>query len=148
MNCYTAGIIGIGMLAATFSTMTVSEDQHDVLRKTLSPKLTEIYTNISIERRNIYFQGLLFGLFVSYFLLRFTKTTNLFHRITFYLALTIPISVLYYFLIPKTDYMLNHLKTPEENKAWLEVYNYMKHRYIFGFIFGSLSAIPISYALC
>jgi hypothetical protein len=57
-------------------------------------------------------------------------------------------SVLYYCLMPKNDYMLNHLKTPEEIKAWLNIYKTMKRRYLLGLIFGLLSAIPISNSFC
>jgi hypothetical protein len=44
--------------------------------------------------------------------------------------------------------MLNHLKTPEEIKAWLKIYKKMKRRYLFGFVLGLLSAIPISNSFC
>lgn len=148
MNCITSGIIGIGMLGATYATMSVSEEQHNKLRKLFSPELDDIYNNIILERRNHYFQGILLGLIVSYFAGKILRTNNIFYRVSFFLAITIPMSVLYYFLMPKSDYMLNHLKTPEENKAWLEVYKTMKQRYLVGFILGSLSAIPIAYALC
>ena len=50
--------------------------------------------------------------------------------------------------MPKSDYMLNHLTTQEENKAWLEVYKQMQQKYLIGFILGSLSAIPLSLILC
>lgn len=148
MNCYVSGIIGIAMLAATFSTMSVSEEQDRVLRKLLTPEIADIYSDIAIERRNLYFQGLILGLLISYFALKVFQTTNSFHRVTFTLAITGPVSVLYYFLMPKSDYMLNHLKTPEEVKAWLEVYKTMKQRYFLGFLFGMIAAIPIAYSFC
>lgn len=148
MNCYLSGIVGIGMLGATFATMTVSEEQHDVLRKVLSPELDFIYTNIVAERRNLYMQGLVLGLATSYASLRLVSTRNLFHRIAFVLAVTMSISAVYYSLMPKSDYMLNHLKTSEENKAWLSIYKTMKHRYFFGMVLGSLAAVPIAYAMC
>lgn len=148
MNCYTSSIIGLGMLGATYSTMSVTKEQKEKLKKTLSPELQERYEKIVAERRDHYFQGLVIGLIVSYFMLRLLNITNIFHRVTFFLAITIPTSVLYYSLMPKSDYMLNHLKTPEQNKAWLEVYNTMKHSYLYGFAFGSLSAIPLAFVLC
>ena len=148
MNCYVSGIIGIAMLAGTFSCMTVSEDQHNRLRKIFSDELDEIYGKIVAERRNIYFQGLILGLLVAYFCALKIRFENTFHRITFFLAISLSITVLYYLLMPKSDYMLNHLKTVEENKAWLEVYKVMQQRYFLGVLFGLLSAIPIAYAMC
>ena len=148
MNCYTSGIIGLGMLFATFSTMSVTEEQHNMLRKVFSPELDERYEKIIIERRNLYFQGILLGLLISYFLLKNFNMINDFHKITFVFSITLFVSVIYYFLMPKSDYMLKHLKTPEENKAWLHVYNFMKQRYFLGMLFGMLAAIPIAYSMC
>lgn len=148
MNCYTSGIVGLGMLFATYSTVSISDNEEKRLLDIFPPELDKIYIKISKERANIYFQGLIFGLIISYLLLNYIKLTTSFHKATFFLAITLIISVLYYFLIPKSDYMLNHLQTQEQNKAWLEVYKNMQKKYITGFIIGCLSAIPISYAVC
>jgi uncharacterized protein YacL len=148
MNCYTSGILGLGMLFATYSTVSISNQEEKKLLEIFPPELDKIYLQIANERANIYFQGLILGLIISYLLLNSIKLTTSFHKATFFLAVTLIISVLYYFIIPKSDYMLNHLQTPEQNKAWLEVYKNMQKRYITGFIIGCLSAIPISHAVC
>lgn len=147
-SCLIAGVFGIGMLCAAFSCMSISEEQRYIFSKKLSPELDDIHSRIVIERRNLYFQGILLGLLFSYVLLKIYKTFNTFHRVSFVLAVTTLTSVVYYFLMPKSDYMLNHLKTPAENKAWLEMYTYMKQRYFLGFLFGSLAAIPLAYSMC
>ena len=148
MNCVTAGIFGLAMLGASASTMMVTEEQHNMLRKTFSDDLDEIYGNIVIERRNHYIQGILLGCLISFFVLQLTRISNRFHKISFFFALTLTVTVVYYFLMPKSDYMLNHLKTEEQNKAWLEVYKTMKQRYFLGFVLGALAAVPIAYAMC
>lgn len=148
MNCYVSGMIGIGMLAATFSCMTVSEEQHNRLRQKFSPELDATYTKIVKERRNLYFQGLILGLILAYFCLRFIKPVNMFHRMMFFFAVSLLTAVVYYSVMPKSDYMLNHLKTAEENKAWLEMYKTMQQRYFIGIVLGLLSGIPISHTLC
>ncbi len=148
MNCTIASFVGLGFLGASFATLSVSKEQTNFLRNKIHPEIAEIYENIVKERREHYFQGLLLGLFFSYFSLHLLKTSNLFFKITYSLMVTIATSVLYYFIMPKSDYMLNHLKTKEENQAWLQVYNTMKQRYISGFLLGSAAAIPLSYALC
>jgi uncharacterized protein YacL len=148
MNCYTLGILGLGMLFATYSTVSISNHEEKKLLDIFPPELDKIYIKIASERANIYFQGLILGLIISYLLLNSIKLTNSFHKATFFLAITLIISVLYYFIIPKSDYMLNHLQTQEQNKAWLGVYKNMQKRYILGFIIGCLSAIPISHAVC
>ena len=148
MNCYVSGLFGLAMLGATFSTMSVSKDQYNQLTSLLSPKLAEKYHNIVNERRNHYVQGVVFGLLITYFILKNYQLSNEFHKMAFSVGITGMISVLYYFLMPKTDYMLRHLKSPEEIKAWLKIYKTMKTRYFLGFLFGLLSAIPIANSLC
>ena len=148
MNCYLSGIIGLGMLVASYSTMSISKQEKNRLLNIFPSELDNIYIKISNERRNIYFQGLILGLVASYLLISLVALTTPFHKATFFLAITLITSVLYYFIVPKSDYMLNHLQTQEQNKAWLDVYKKMQSRYISGFILGCLSAIPISYAVC
>jgi hypothetical protein len=63
-------------------------------------------------------------------------------------AVTLGIGVLYYLLMPKSDWMLLHLKTADENKAWLEVYKTMKQRYLIGMILGAAASVPFANALC
>jgi hypothetical protein len=148
MNCYVSGILGTAMLAASISTMTVTKEQHDVLRKVLSDDLDKVYENIIAERRNHYIIGLVLGLALSYTVLKFLKISNRFHRMSLFVLITLVTGGLFYSLMPKSDYMLNHLKTEEENKRWLEVYKTMKQRYLIGFIFGALAAVPLANALC
>jgi uncharacterized protein YacL len=148
MNCTLSALVGIGMLGAAVSTMTVSKEQHDLLKETLSDELDQVYDSIAIERRNHYLMGLALGLVLAFMTLRMVKTSNRFHRMTLFTLITLVTAVTVYSVLPKSDYMLNHLKTEEQTKAWLEVYKTMKHRYMLGFALGSLAAIPLAYAMC
>lgn len=148
MNCIVSGIVGLGLLGGSLLTMTVSEEEHLRLRETLSKELDTLYTNIAIERRNLYFQGLVLGLVLATAIAWKVKITNKFHKVSFMVAITFMVAVGYYSLMPKSDYMLNHLKTSEQNKAWLDIYKTMKQRYMLGVIGGALAAIPLSYAMC
>lgn len=148
MNCIASGIFGIAMLTASFATMSVSEEQQKYLKRKFSPRLNKIYCNIVKERRNLYLQGLLLGLVFGYFLSKVVHTTNHFHRTTLIVGVGLAVSVIYYFLMPKSDYMLNHLESVRQNKAWMKVYTTMKQRYFLGLVFGIIAAIPLSYAVC
>ena len=44
--------------------------------------------------------------------------------------------------MPKSNYMLDHIKTPEQAKAWLKIYRHMKKNCHIGMILGVL-ALPI-----
>lgn len=148
MNCVVSGIVGLGLLGGSVMTMTVSEEEHLRLKATLSEELDLIYTKIAIERRNLYLQGLVLGLVLATALAWKIKISNKFHKVSFMVAITLMVAFSYYSLMPKSEYMLNHLKTSEQNKAWLEVYKTMKQRYMLGVIGGALAAIPLSYAMC
>jgi len=148
MNCLTSGVLGVGMLAATFATLTVSNEQRDNLKKVLPDDLDLVYDKITKERRNHYLQGIAIGLIVSYLAVQNMETTSDFHTVSLFVLITMAMAVLYYSVMPKSDYMLNHLKTQEENKAWLAVYKTMKQRHVVGFILGSLAAIPFAMSMC
>lgn len=148
MNCYTSGILGIAFLGASFSSLTVSQYQKDILLSTLPHHLFDKYVEIIHERRSIFFTGLILGLILAVLITNNTKTNNEFHRITLFCLITIAFSVFYYFLIPKSDYMLNHLTNNEQNQAWLAVYKLMKRRYIMGFLLSALAALFISQYFC
>jgi hypothetical protein len=148
INCYLSGILGIALLSASISTMSVSEEQHNILRNTFSKDLVIRYGNIVVERRNHYVFGIILGVILSYCVLQFLNISNRFHRTSLFLTITLITASVFYFIMPKSDYMLNHLKTKEQNMEWLEVYKTMKYRYFIGFLLGVFAAIPLSHSLC
>ncbi|NDB35193.1 MAG: hypothetical protein EB023_07565 [Flavobacteriia bacterium] len=138
------------MLGASTLTMTVSKEQHDKMKAVFSDELDKIYEEIVRERRNQYLEGLLFGFLIAAAILYFYRDRfHLhFHRVIAFFAISLFTAMTYYMLMPKSDYMLNHLKTPEQNKAWLEMYKTMQSRYLLGMLLGALSALPIANAFC
>jgi len=148
MNCFLSGILGVGLLGASISTLSVSEEQRNVMYKALPDDLDKVYEKIVIERRNLYIVGLVIGIVLSYLVVTLVKINNRFHRMSLFVAITLMTGMGYYCIMPKSDYMLNHLKTEEQNKTWLSVYKTMKQRHITGFFLGALAAIPLGYALC
>jgi len=141
-------MIGTGLIAGSALTLTVTEEQQNKLKQVLSPELVNTYDKIINERRNQYIQGLVFGLIVSFIIMYNFKVNNRYFKIMSFLGITLTIAVMYYSLMPKSDYMLNHLKTEKENKVWLEIYKTMKFRYFIGLVIGALAAIPFASILC
>jgi hypothetical protein len=151
MNCcYTAAAIAFALLGGSFATLTVTKEQHNVLRQTFSPELDEIYTRIVKERATNYIHGILLGVVLSFIILYFAgqKIHNRYYHASIFFAITLTTSVFYYMLKPKTDYILNHLKSEEENKAWLYIYNEMKTRYLWGMLLGAAASLAFSFVLC
>jgi len=148
MNCYVSGMIGLALLGGSIATLTVSKEQHNLLRNTLSEELDKKYEKISTQRRNHYIIGLLIGLFISYIIIKNTNIKNYYTKITLFFTITLATAIIFYMIMPKSDFMLNHLKTPEQNKRWLDIYKTMKNRYLLGFILGILAAIPLGNTFC
>jgi len=152
MNCVISGIVGIGLVGASIATSLTSKQSADKLKNILPKETAVAYQKIASERANLYIQGLLLGLVLSYFILTSNlgsvRTNNRFHTITLFFAITLIVTIIYYVLMPKSDKMSNYLKTPQEINAWNEVYTNMKTRYSLGFILGALAAIPLGNSLC
>ncbi len=52
----------------------------------------------------------------------------------------------YYILSPKSDWMLDHLHSPEEIKLWLKMYTEMQYNYHMGIVLGIIGAGILGYA--
>ncbi len=148
MNCYISGIAGLALLGASISTMSVNKQQQNVLKSVLSDDLDKKYESIVIERRNHYIMGLVLGMIISFIVVNKVKSSNYFTRLSLFTMITLVTAVIFYMLMPKSDYMLNHLKTEQENKQWLQVYKTMQSRYFIGLVLGALAAIPIANIMC
>ncbi len=149
MNCYISAMIGAGLITASYFTLSVTDEQEDKMKQVLSKELADKYEDIIEERRNHYLLGLAFGTLVAYFFFQsFPLIKNTFMKITSFFTVALTIAVVFYMLMPKSDYMLNHLKTEKQNKVWLEIYKTMKHRYFFGFALGAVAIIPFAQSLC
>lgn len=148
MDCYISTFAGLALLGGSISTLSVNKEQHKILRDVFSDELDKRYENIAIERRNHYIIGIVLGILISYFVSKNINILNNFTRIMLFITITLTTAIVFYMVMPKSDYMLNYLKTSEENKKWLEVYTTMKSRYFIGFILGILASVPFSRILC
>ena len=52
----------------------------------------------------------------------------------------------YYILSPKSKWLLEHMKTPEENKAWLKMYRGMQLYYHGGLFLGVIAVGIFAFA--
>lgn len=148
MNCYLSAMLGGALLVGSIATLSISEEQHNVLRNVFSDELDQKYNKIIDERRNHYIVGLLIGLIISFIVIKYINIDKYFEKLTLVLSITLGTAVMFYSLMPKSDYILNHLKTPEENQKWLEVYKTMKQRYFIGLLLGLSAAIPLANSFC
>jgi hypothetical protein len=113
----------------------IATNKVNKFRNLLNEKQNKIFDNIKKERLEIYQTSILIGLLVAYY---YTSKNNSFGSIrycTFASILSI-VSYSFYVLSPKSDYILNHITTEKQAKAWQDMYIEMKKNVHYGFLFG------------
>lgn len=132
--------LSFAFLFATLMTLRTNPVLQSNLMKQLNNKEKQYYKEVIQNRRNIYFQGLFFGLLLSFLFIFYNKLKDKTIILFTSLSITFFINYFYYILYPKKQYLLTILNTNKENKAWLDVYKNMQFRYHFGFLFGLVFA--------
>jgi len=149
MDCYFFAIAGIALLSGSVMTLSISEKQRSKISKVFSKEIADKYERIVMERTAHYLIGLFMGFLLAFILIfTYDRPLSYFYHITFFLTITLGTALLVYFLMPKTDYIRNYLKTPKEVQEWNKIENEMLSRYILGFFLGILAAILFASVLC
>jgi len=123
--------------------MLMNYDKNDKIMQfasLLSKDQQKVYRNVTQERLNIYLQGFVLGTVIAIVYLKtFAKKNQPIYCI--FVALVLGIAYIHYTIMPKSTYMLEHIDTAEQAKAWLEIYKLMKTRCQLGMLLGVI-ALP------
>jgi uncharacterized membrane protein YkgB len=120
--------------------------------KTRLPKDLQVrYENISRERMMISYYGYGLGVLLSLAIIFYNKKMkgkllSNSSLVCIVLSVSFFTNYFYYMLSPKTDWMLNHVKNPEETKAWLQMYREMQFNYHLGLVLGILGVGVLAFA--
>ena len=136
----------IYMMYATMQSNIITDYEN-----TLSPELVVVYKTIAKERTGIYYYGYFLGFVLSLLFIVYNTTVR---KVPFssmpLVCIVVSISFFtnyfYYILSPKTTYMTEHLKTPEEIKAWGIMYRGMQKYYHTGLVLGLVSVGALAFA--
>ena len=148
----TCAISAVFIIATIF--MMASTSQNNIIKKyesQLSNELKTTYQSIVQERLQNYYIGYTLGFVVAIFILfynyRFRKIpASSLSVVCTVVAVSFLVNYFYYILAPKKDWMLNHLKTPEETKAWLQMYREMQFNYHLGLVLGIIAVGVFAFA--
>jgi len=149
ITCSIAAVFLFAMIY--FNISTLNNDVVKKYKESLPSDLQVVYDKIAKERLSISMSGYVLGLILSIIII-FYNTTVKRNRLGAKSLVCIVVTTsfltnyFYYTLSPKSDWMLNHLKTPEQNKAWLEMYKKMQYNYHLGFIFGIIAVGLLAFA--
>lgn len=117
----------------------------------LPGNLQKVYENITKERQQINLYGYVLGLIISLVVILFNyrlkqnKLTT-FNTICLVLVVSFTTHYFYYMLSPKTTHMLEHINSPEQNKAWLQMYKTMQFYYHSGLLLGLIAVVLLAFA--
>ena len=150
MSCINSCLIGSGFLGSMIFTMfsTTKSKYNKEFNALLNDQQRNRYEIIVKERFRIYIEGYILGLICATILvISFNKIPKN-SKICLFITTAIGINYLYYSVYPKSDYIINHLNSVEQNKAWLKIYVHMKHRCKIGFLLGILGYLFLGKAFC
>ena len=152
MPCYiSCALATIFVIASIFMTNATQKNKTiQQYQAQLPSHLQNIYAKITKERQSIYYYGYALGLILSIIII-FYKTQKHISMTTGTMVCTvITVSFItnyfYYMLSPKTTYMLQHINSPEQTKAWLAMYKAMQYYWHAGFVLGIIATMFLALA--
>jgi ABC-type Fe3+-siderophore transport system permease subunit len=149
LSCGVSAVFLIGMIYMNYS---IYESNIIVNYKNQLPEsLALTYSNIVNERTRIYYFGYILGFFLSLIIIFYNTIIRKnrfspFTLVSMVVAISFVTNYFYYILSPKSDWMLNHIKTPEQTKAWLGMYRGMQIYYHTGLVLGLFAVGTFAFA--
>jgi hypothetical protein len=150
--CYSCLLAGALIISMIYMMNATRKSQiMEKYNKQLSPELQKTYIKIVEERTCIYYTGYAIGFILSIFIILYNiqikkspMSTGL--MVSTVIIVSFFVNYFYYVLSPKSDWMLKHVRTAEENKAWLEMYRGMQTYYHGGLVLGLAAAGMFAFA--
>ena len=153
MPCSATCMIAVALIIAMiyFQNATSKSKIVQEYKKQLPSNLQNLYEKISAERLRLNYYGYTLGLILSLIIIMYNYTLKRNKLTTTSLVcLVIVVSFLtnyfYYILSPKSTYMLDHINSPEQTKAWLTMYREMQFNYHFGMVIGIIAVGVLAFA--
>ena len=146
-SCSISLVFIIGMIYMTYA---VNKSQITVKYKDQLPNhVKTTYEKITQERTRIYYQGYILGAAISLLIIFYNnnilkKKLTTIPMVCIVASTSFIVNYFYYILSPKSDYMLNHIDTKEQNTAWLNMYRGMQVYYHTGLVLGILAVCFIA----
>lgn len=153
MPCSTTCMIAVALIIAMiyFQNATSKSKIVQEYKKQLPSNLQNLYEKITGERLRLNYYGYTLGLILSIIIIIYNYTLKRNKLTTTSLVcLVIVVSFFtnyfYYILSPKSTYMLDHINSPEQTKAWLTMYREMQYNYHFGMVIGIIAVGVLAFA--
>jgi len=149
ITCIFSAVVLVAMIFMT-NWMTVNETTQNY-KKQLPEALRKTYSEIVNERTQIFYTGYVLGLLLAFVLIYYNVYVKK-NKMEWpsMVCLTVVVAFItnyfYYVLTPKKKWMLESVTTPEQTKAWLEMYRSMQIYYHGSLVVGLVSVGLITFA--
>jgi len=124
-----------------------------VYQEQLPTNLKNLYEKLTNERLRIYYYGYILGFILSLIVIFYnSQISKPSHKMTTFTVTCTVITIsfitnyFYYMLSPKSDYMLNHINSPDQTKAWLTMYRHMQYYFHMGLVLGLVAVAFLAMA--
>jgi len=134
-TCMVSFVFIVSMIY--FQNRTTSSKIVQEYKAQLPVHLQTIYDQITKERLRIYYYGYCLGFILSAIIIAFTNTKTV-NKVCLVIVVSFITNYFYYILSPKSNWMLDHIHSPTQTKAWLAMYRNMQVNYHVGFVLGIL----------
>jgi len=152
MPCYiSCALATIFVISSIFMTnMTQKNKTIQTYQSQLPSNLQNIYKKITDERQRIYYCGYALGLILSIIIIFYKNQKRIPMTNATMVCTVITVSFItnyfYYSLSPKSTYMLEHINSPEQTKAWLTMYKAMQYYWHAGLVLGIIATMFLALA--
>ena len=151
ITCMVAVALIISMIY--FQNATSKSKIIQEYKKQLPSNLQNLYEKITAERVRLNYYGYSLGLILSLIIILYNyKLRSSKYKLTSISLVCLVIVVsfftnyFYYILSEKSTYMLDHINSPEQTKAWLLMYKEMQYNYHFGMVVGIIAVGVLAFA--
>ena len=149
VKCISYCLVGSALVGSMVMNMLASKRSKNFrnFMALLDDNQQQVYKSVIKERINIYIQGMVIGVILA-ILCTFNNKLSRTNNICLFIVIALGFNWLYYSVYPKSTYMLSHLSSQEQNKAWLKIYKEMKLRCKIGLLLGVLGYILLGVGWC
>ena len=148
-KCISYCLVGAALVGSMVMNMLASKRSKNFrnFMSLLDDNQQQIYKSVIKERMNIYIQGMVIGVILA-ILCTFNNKLSRQNNICLFIVIALGFNWIYYSVYPKSTYMLSHLSSTEQNKAWLKIYKEMKLRCKIGLLLGVVGYILLGVGWC
>jgi len=151
ISCALATALVISMIYMNNATQKSQTIQ--IYQEQLPTNLKLLYAKLTNERLRIYYYGYILGFILSLIVIVYnSQISKPSHKMTTFTVTCTVITIsfitnyFYYMLSPKSDYMLNHINSPDQTKAWLTMYRHMQYYFHMGLVLGLVAVAFLAMA--